>query len=78
MADERELLAAWALNAVDEDERRRVEERLRVDPVLRAEADAMLRAVDRLGARESATPPAGLRNRVLGAVAAEPRNERPG
>jgi anti-sigma-K factor RskA len=78
MADERELLAAWALSAVDEDERRRVEARLRIDPVLRAEADAMLRAVDRLGALESAAPPAELRDRVLGAVAAESRADRPG
>lgn len=76
MADERELLAAWALNAVDEAERRRIEERLRVDPVLRAEADALLRATDGLGTRENAAPPAGLRDRVLGAVDAEARSLR--
>ncbi|QCU79043.1 anti-sigma factor [Citricoccus sp. SGAir0253] len=74
MSDDRDLLAAWALDAVDEDERARIEERLRTDPVLRAEADALLRATDRLGAGEAVAPPAGLRDRVLDAIAAEARS----
>lgn len=77
MSDDRDLLAAWALDAVDEGERARIEERLRADPVLRAEADALLRATDRLAALESAAPPAALRDRVLDAVAADARSVPP-
>ncbi|MEV4899984.1 anti-sigma factor [Citricoccus sp. NPDC055426] len=63
------LLAAWALDAVDGQERRDLERRLEADPGLRDRADALNGTVARLAASTPAEPPAGLRDRVLGAVA---------
>lgn len=70
------LLAAWALDAVDEQERLDLERQLDADPSLRARADALNGTVARLAASTPAEPPAGLRDRVLGAVA-ETERSRP-
>jgi anti-sigma-K factor RskA len=72
-----ELLAAWALDAVDEDERRAIEQQLRSDPVLRARADALNSTVARLAVSTPAEPPADLRDRVLSAVAGHGQDARP-
>lgn len=63
------LLAAWALDAVDGQERLDLERQLDADPQLRARADALSGTVARLAASTPAEPPAGLRERVLAAVA---------
>ncbi len=72
-----ELLAAWALDAVDEDERRAIEQRLGSDPELRARADALSSTVSRLAVSTPAEPPADLRDRVLSAVAVTGSAARP-
>jgi anti-sigma-K factor RskA len=72
-----ELLAAWALDAVDEDERRAIEQRLGSDPELRARAEALTSTVSRLAVSTPAEPPADLRDRVLSAVAGTGQDARP-
>lgn len=72
------LLAAWALDAVDDLERRDLERRLEADPELRARADALNGTVARLAASTPAEPPAGLRDRVLAAVAGAERDSGQG
>ncbi|WP_432547971.1 anti-sigma factor, partial [Kineococcus sp. SYSU DK004] len=70
-----EDLAAWALDAVDEDERAAVEEHLRTSPAVRREADALRATASRLAGE--VPPPPGLRERLLAEVARTPQ-ERPG
>ncbi|WP_369052541.1 anti-sigma factor domain-containing protein [Kineococcus terrestris] len=70
-----EDLAAWALDAVDEDERAAVEEHLRTSPAVRREADALRATASRLAG--DVPPPPGLRERLLAEVARTPQ-ERPG
>ncbi|MFC0249596.1 anti-sigma factor domain-containing protein [Citricoccus parietis] len=72
-----ELLAAWALDAVDEDDRRAIEQQLGSDPELRARADALNSTVARLAVSTPAEPPADLRDRVLSAVAGTGQDARP-
>ena len=60
-----ELLAAWALDAVDENERRAIEQQLGSDSELRARADALNSTVARLAVSTPAEPPAGLRDLSL-------------
>lgn len=72
-----ELLAAWALDAVDEDERRAIEQQLGSDPELRARADTLNSTVARLAVSTPAEPPAELRGRVLSAVAGTGQEARP-
>ncbi|MGM7669725.1 anti-sigma factor domain-containing protein [Microbacterium sp. A93] len=71
------LLAAWALDAVDDQERRDLERRLEADPELRARADALSGTVARLAASTPARPPAGLRDRVLSAAAGTEQDPGP-
>lgn len=63
------LLAAWALDALEDGERRSLERQLDADPRWRARADTLNGTVARLAASTPAEPPASLRGRVLGAVA---------
>ncbi len=63
------LVAAYALDAVDADERRLVEEHLRGCPACRAELAAFVEAAVHLTDGHEIPPPAGLRDRVLDAVA---------
>jgi anti-sigma-K factor RskA len=61
------LLGAFALDAVDDVERRRVERRLEADPELRAEADRLVVAADHLAAAAAGagpTAPADLWGRI--------------
>ncbi|WP_432542360.1 anti-sigma factor [Kineococcus sp. SYSU DK002] len=68
------LAAAWALDAVDDDERAAYERRLREHPEERADADALREAASHLADGEP--PPERLRAAVLAAVAATAQ-ERP-
>lgn len=63
------LAAAWALDALDDDERTAYEERLRTRPEERADADALRETAARLGAAVPIEPPARLRASLLDAVA---------
>ncbi|MEV7973886.1 anti-sigma factor [Cellulomonas sp. NPDC089187] len=67
--DLRALLAAWALDAVDADERAAVEAAIAADPALAAEAAGFRAVADVLGTARSIAPPADLRERVLAEVA---------
>ena len=64
-AEIRELLAAWALDAVDDDERARVERAIHDDPELAREAHAMVETASRLADEAAAPPPEELRRQVL-------------
>jgi anti-sigma factor RsiW len=64
----RELLGAWALDAVDDVERARVERAIRQDPALAREARALLETAARLGASAASSPPPALRADVVRAV----------
>ncbi|WP_163544356.1 anti-sigma factor [Occultella kanbiaonis] len=66
--DVRDLLGAWALDAVDDVERKAVERLIRDDPEAAAEARALRETVTRLAESDAAAPPAALRAQVLAAV----------
>ncbi|CAM3434065.1 anti-sigma factor [Occultella aeris] len=66
--DVRDLLGAWALDAVDDVERKAVERLIRDDPEAAAEARALRDTVTRLAVSDAAAPPAALRAQVLAAV----------
>jgi anti-sigma-K factor RskA len=66
--DVRDLLGAWALDAVDDVERKAVERLIRDDPEAAAEAQALRETVTRLAESDAAAPPAALRAQVLAAV----------
>ncbi|WP_432521330.1 anti-sigma factor domain-containing protein [Kineococcus sp. SYSU DK006] len=67
------LAGAWALDALDEDERAGYEERLRRHPEERADAESLRAAAARLGEAEAVAPPAHLRGAVLAAIAGTPQ-----
>lgn len=71
----RDLLGAWALDAVDEVERAAVERLIREDPAAAAEARELQDAVGRLAEEAAAEPPADLRDRVLAAIADTPQQQ---
>jgi|CXWL01.1.fsa_nt_gi anti-sigma-K factor RskA len=73
-----ELLGAYALDALPDDERSAVQAHLTTCPEHAAKASE-LRAVAALlhDAAEPMTPPAGLRDRVTGAIAATPQRSQP-
>ncbi len=62
-----ELLGAYALDAVDDDERRRVDQYLGVNPAARREVDELREAASTM-AWTSMEPPAGLWDRIASAV----------
>lgn len=66
---ERELLGAWALDAVDDVERAAVERAIREDPEVAAEARALRETAAMLATTQAAPPPPALREAVLAAVA---------
>ncbi|WP_447924444.1 anti-sigma factor [Georgenia muralis] len=74
---ERELLGAWALDAVDDVERAAVERAIREDPEVAAEARALRESAAMLAAAQAAPPPPGLRDTVLAAVATTPQETAP-
>jgi anti-sigma-K factor RskA len=65
----RELLGAWALDAVDDVERAAVERAIREDPELAEEARALRETAALLAVGEAAAPPAGVRDNVLTTIA---------
>ena len=67
------LAGAWALDALDDDERAGYEERLRRHPEERADAESLRAAATRLGEAEAVAPPAHLRGAVLAAIARTPQ-----
>lgn len=73
----RDLLGAWALDAVDDVERRAVERLLHEDPDAAAEARELQDAVARLAGEAAAEPPAHLRGQVLGAIEDVPQDRAP-
>lgn len=78
MADEpiEDLLGAYALDAVDEHERRQVEAYLETDPRARAEVQE-LREVAAMLAVSSERPPEGLWDRIAGALEETPPTPGP-
>jgi anti-sigma-K factor RskA len=68
------LAGAWALDALDDDERAAFEDRLATHPDERADADALRETASRLAA--GTPPPPRLRSAVLAALATTPQ-ERP-
>jgi anti-sigma-K factor RskA len=69
-SDMNDLLGAFALDAVDADERGRVEQHLAVDPVARAEVDEMRETAAVLASlpRDDEGAPDGLWERIAGAI----------
>jgi anti-sigma-K factor RskA len=70
------LAAAWALDALDDDEREAYERRLSSHPEERADADTLRETASRLGAAAAVEPPARLRTSILDAIAATPQEPR--
>ncbi len=73
MSDDDELerlTGAWALDAVDDDERAALEARLADDEERQAEADELREVAGLLGEAAAERPPAGLRDAILAEVAA--------
>jgi anti-sigma-K factor RskA len=69
--DTRDLLGAWALDAVDDLERAAVERALRDDPQLADEARALTETAALLAVHGAVAPPATLRAAVLDRIATE-------
>ncbi|PRY14717.1 anti-sigma factor [Kineococcus rhizosphaerae] len=67
------LAAAWALDALDDDERAAYEERLAAHPEERADAEALRETASRLAV--GVEPPARLRASILDAIAATPQDQ---
>lgn len=74
LADARDLLGAYAVDAVDDVERRRVEKLLASDPDAAREVASLRATAARLGSAVSTTPPPELRGAVLGRLS-ETRQE---
>lgn len=64
----RELLGAWALDAVDDVERAAVERAIREDPELAEEARALLETAALLAVAQAAPAPLAVRDNVLDAI----------
>ncbi|MBT0993451.1 anti-sigma factor [Cellulomonas sp. DKR-3] len=71
----RELLGAYALDAVSDDERRAVDALVARDPDAAAELAELRAAAADLATALAAEPPADLRGRVLAAAAATPQGD---
>lgn len=74
--DIRDLLGAWAVDALDDVERARVERALRVDAELRDEARELRETVALLAEADAQAPPPELREAVLEQVARRPQGAR--
>lgn len=66
--DVRDLLGAWALDAVDDAEREAVERAIAADPDLAAEARELRETVARIAEHDAEEPPAHLRDAVMAQV----------
>lgn len=67
-SEHEDILGAWALDALDPDERDRIDTALALDAAARKSADRMRYAVAAMGQGEAAAPPEGLRAAVLDAA----------
>lgn len=67
------LAGAWALDALDDDERAAYERRLSSRPEERADADSLRETAARLGSAAAVEPPARLRAGILAAIATTPQ-----
>ncbi len=67
-----DLLGAYALDAVDDDEREQIERYLETDPRARAEVESFREAASML-AMSGADAPAGIWDRIVGEIDGEPR-----
>lgn len=76
--DIRDLLHAWALDAVDPAESAAVERAIREDPSLADDARALREVVGLLALDARAEPPASLRDDVLDQIARTPQESAPG
>ncbi|MCU1432543.1 MAG: hypothetical protein JWP95_1648 [Actinotalea sp.] len=72
-----ELLAAYALDAVDDVERRTVERHVAQDPDAARELRSLRETAAKLGASEASAPPAALRAALLSQIATTPQEGRP-
>lgn len=70
-SDPRDLLAAYALDAVDDLDRRRVEDLVAADPAAARELETLRATAAVLGAATSAAPPPELRRSVLERISEE-------
>ncbi|QGH70192.1 hypothetical protein GCE65_12285 [Pseudactinotalea sp. HY158] len=70
-----DLLAAWALDAVEPAERALVEHAISADPALAREARALRETVAALAAQDAVPAPEHVRAAVLRAVATEPQQD---
>lgn len=77
--DPRELIGAYVLHALDDDDRRRVEQLLDADPAARAEADRLDAAADQLAeaAAVGASAPSDLLSSILTKAATRPAGGGP-
>lgn len=75
--DVRALLGAYAVDAVDDDERRAVEALVAADPDAARELADLRAVAARLGAAVEAAPPVGARDAVLAAIASTPQDTPP-
>lgn len=73
----RELLGAYALDAVDDVERRRVERLLASDTTVQSELEQLRLAVDQLGDAAAVDPPAGLWESIQTAIDTESAVDEP-
>lgn len=69
----RELLGAWALDAVDDIERAAVERAIANDPELAAEARELRQTVSRIAEADAQQPPEHIREAVLARIAETPQ-----
>ena len=76
--DLHDLLGAYALDAVDDVERRAVERLLERDPAAAREVAGLQATAAMLGSAGAAAPPAALRADVLAAIARTPQPAAPG
>ncbi|GGC04158.1 anti-sigma factor domain-containing protein [Cellulomonas carbonis] len=72
----RELLGAYALDAVDDDERRAVEELVAADPEAAAELAGLRATAAALGTATPSAPPDRVRDAVLASLATTPQEGR--
>lgn len=71
--DARDLLGAWAIDAVDDRERALVERAIAADPGLAAEARELRDTVGMLGSADAEPPPTTLKDAVLAEVTSTPQ-----
>lgn len=77
-SDARDLLGAYALDAVDDIERRAVDRLVSTDPESARELEGLVATAAMLGSAVAAAPPADLRAAVLAEISRTPQLKAPG